>query len=88
MLEAGMSIAIIKLAHCNLDQAKELIQTLRKSVMNYSMKIGRVYALGIGIDIKGPEIRTGLFKEVFNLILWFIYYKYEPHFSMILKKYN
>ncbi|KAK9686362.1 Pyruvate kinase, alpha/beta domain [Popillia japonica] len=63
MLQSGMSIAVIKLAHCTLDQARELVLTVRKAVMNFSMKEGRVHSLGIGIDIKGPEIRVGKLKQ-------------------------
>ncbi|GJQ86349.1 PyK [Trypoxylus dichotomus] len=63
MMEAGMSIAVIKLAYCSMAEAKELIQNVRKAVMVYSMKLGRIYSLGIAIDIKGPEIRVGKVKD-------------------------
>lgn len=55
------------MAHCTLEEAKELHETIRKAVMNYSMKLGRVFSLGIGIDIKGPEVRVGKINTVENV---------------------
>lgn len=44
-------------------KARELLSKIRTIVERYNKKIGRIYPLAVGVQIKGPEIRTGLLKD-------------------------
>lgn len=63
-MHIGMGIARIKMAHYTQEKCKKTIANIRKAVDNYSKRLGRVFPLAIALDLKGPEIRTGSFKDV------------------------
>ncbi|KAJ8939821.1 hypothetical protein NQ318_014948 [Aromia moschata] len=66
MLQQGMSVAKI----VGTSQAKilETMSKIHAVTNNYSRKLGRVYPLAIALEIKGPEIRTGILKGPENKI--------------------
>jgi pyruvate kinase len=57
MVEAGMNIARLNLAHGDLEDHRQRIATVRQ----VSAKLN--VPLAVMLDIKGPEIRTGLLQE-------------------------
>lgn len=64
MFERGMCIARLNFSHGSYEYHSETIQNVRNAVEMYSQKIGRKHAIGIALDTKGPEIRTGLLEGV------------------------
>ncbi|CAG9832949.1 unnamed protein product [Diabrotica balteata] len=60
LLAGGMRVAV--LVAPNLDKLKEVLVKVRTMVDIFSRKIRRVVPLGIGLEIKGPEIRIGSLK--------------------------
>ncbi|CAH1109822.1 unnamed protein product [Psylliodes chrysocephalus] len=60
LLTDGMTVAMV-CAH-KTEKCKEIISKLRTLVEGYSRRIGRVYPLGVALEIKGPEIRIGALK--------------------------
>lgn len=64
MMAAGMTLARIKMADYNQENALDMIRNIRRASDAYSKTIGRVYQLPIALDLKGPDIRTGSFKDV------------------------
>lgn len=64
MMETGMNIARLNFSHGSHEYHGETIKNIRLAVENYSKKIGMHYPLGIALDTKGPEIRTGLLEGV------------------------
>lgn len=63
MMEAGMSIARLKMSFFSMDDAKNLIKLIRQANDKCSKRMRRVYPLAIAIELKGPEIRTGSIKD-------------------------
>ncbi|MBO7746654.1 pyruvate kinase [Paenibacillus sp. MWE-103] len=57
MLLAGMNIARLNLAHGELDDHKQRIEMVRAAAKKTNLPVS------IMLDIKGPEIRTGLLQE-------------------------
>ncbi|SEP03605.1 pyruvate kinase [Paenibacillus sp. OV219] len=57
MLKAGMNIARLNLAHGELDDHRERILIVREAARQLNVPVS------ILLDIKGPEIRTGLLQE-------------------------
>uniref|UniRef100_A0A6P7GNQ7 Pyruvate kinase n=1 Tax=Diabrotica virgifera virgifera TaxID=50390 RepID=A0A6P7GNQ7_DIAVI len=60
LLAGGMRVAV--LVAPNLEKLKEVLVKVRTMVDIFSRKIRRVVPLGIGLEIKGPEIRIGSLK--------------------------
>ncbi len=57
MLLAGMNIARLNLAHGELDDHKQRIQLVRAAASKLNLPVS------VMLDIKGPEIRTGVLQE-------------------------
>ncbi|MDQ1912190.1 pyruvate kinase [Paenibacillus sp. GD4] len=57
MIRAGMSVARLNLAHGDLDEHKGRIDRVRQAAAELGAPVA------ILLDIKGPEIRTGLLQE-------------------------
>lgn len=64
MMDAGMNIARLNFSHGTYDYYTKVIQELRDAEAKYSKQTGIPYSLGIALDTKGPEIRTGLLMGV------------------------
>lgn len=59
MIEQGMTLARINMSHGNQDINAEMVKNLRQAARQYSAKVGYDVLIGVGMDTKGPEIRTG-----------------------------
>lgn len=57
MLTTGVSLVRVLTSKNNT--IKKTLATVRLAVENFSNKIGRVYSLGIALEMAGPVIRTG-----------------------------
>ena len=57
MIEAGMDVARINLAHCTVDEAIDRFQRIRR----LSMDMG--HRVGVLIDLPGPKVRAASFGE-------------------------
>lgn len=58
LFSAGVSV--VRISNPKIDIVEEIITKVRLAVENYSRKIGRVYSLGIALEIRGPVIQTGI----------------------------
>lgn len=59
MIEAGMTMARINMSHSTHENCAQLINNIRKAARQHSTKVGYDVFIGIAMDTKGPEIRTG-----------------------------
>lgn len=57
MIEAGMNVARLNLAHGDLEEHRKRMDNVRQAAAELDAPVA------ILLDIKGPEIRTGLLKE-------------------------
>lgn len=57
LIDAGMNVARLNFSHGNFKEHRERIQNIRQAAKNKNK------AIAILLDLKGPEIRTGNFKE-------------------------
>lgn len=57
LIDAGMNVARLNFSHGDFDEHGERIKNIRKAAKNKGK------AVAILLDLKGPEIRTGNFKE-------------------------
>lgn len=64
ILNGGVSIALIKSALYTTQEWRTIIKTLRESSDMYSKKIGTIFPLGIALELRGAEIRTGTLQHV------------------------
>jgi len=60
MIENGMGIGRMNFSHGSHEYHANTIKNLRQAEKNYSKRSGFPCSLGIALDTKGPEIRTGL----------------------------
>ncbi len=57
MIQSGMNIARLNLAHGELDDHRSRIELVRETAARLNTSVG------VMLDIKGPEIRTGLLQQ-------------------------
>ncbi|XP_068082011.1 pyruvate kinase-like [Anabrus simplex] len=62
LIDTGMNIARLNFSHGSHEYHGETIVNLRKAVQNVSQRRGNVVPLGLALDTRGPEIRTGLLE--------------------------
>ncbi|KAJ6224469.1 hypothetical protein RDWZM_003014 [Blomia tropicalis] len=64
MIRSGMNIARLNFSHGTYEFHQGLIDNVRKAVQIYCDEIGvKSWPIGIALDTKGPEIRTGLLED-------------------------
>lgn len=59
LLEAGMSVALIKSCLMSTDEMLQTVRNIREAVNMYSVQINRAYPLAVAMEIKGQTIHTG-----------------------------
>lgn len=62
MVKSGMNIARLNFSHGTYEFHSGLIAKVREAVEIASNDLGKNWAVGIALDTKGPEIRTGLLE--------------------------
>ncbi|XP_026479538.1 pyruvate kinase-like [Ctenocephalides felis] len=68
MLELGMTIARINMVHGDLEHHRQELNSLRMSNNNYSTRQGMLMTLGIAIEPRGSEVRTGQLANHMNAV--------------------
>ena len=62
MVKSGMNIARLNFSHGTYEFHAGLIANVRQAVEIASKDLGKNWAVGVALDTKGPEIRTGLLE--------------------------
>lgn len=62
MIQSGMNIARLNFSHGSHEYHLESIRNIRKAVEICCQKEKRIVSVGIALDTKGPEIRTGILE--------------------------
>lgn len=70
MMRAGMRIARLNFSHGSHAEHADRIKTIRRAMKLYQDRYNHPCPLGIALDTKGPEIRTGIIEQVSLLILF------------------
>ncbi|KAK9738570.1 Pyruvate kinase, barrel domain [Popillia japonica] len=63
MMRAGMRIARLNFSHGSHAEHADRIKTIRRAMKLYQDRYNHPCPLGIALDTKGPEIRTGIIEQ-------------------------
>lgn len=60
LLAAGMTVAKLNVRELEPDVRGQLVQSVRQAVYNYSAELDFVYPLALMVEVRGPDIMTGI----------------------------
>ncbi|KAM3964886.1 pyruvate kinase [Aphomia sociella] len=62
LIASGMTVARLNMRDLEPDACSQIIQSIRQAVYNYSAELEYVYPLALIVDVRGPDIVTGVLK--------------------------